>query len=225
MTKIQTYVENMFSGLPKRKDIIEMKLEIIDNMEEKYRRLLESGKSEAEAFGQVILEFGSIEEIKKELGFSDYVANEETIRVQEEYEAFRKRFHVAITLGVGLCIFAVILLIGLGNVMNENSVVPMILFLSVILVAVCIFVYFGMQNEKYEDLKEGKNVVMDGFEKKEKKTSAVVDGLCGAVMLSATAIFLLLGFFQGMWHPAWVVFPVGGIVCGIIGSLASGMKK
>lgn len=35
-------------------------------------------------------------------------------------------------------------------------------------------------------------------------------------MLSATAIFLLAGFLCNAWHPAWVVFPVGSIVCGII---------
>ena len=29
----------------------------------------------------------------------------------------------------------------------------------------------------------------------------------------ATALFLVLGFVGGWWHPAWVVFPVGGIIC------------
>lgn len=41
----------------------------------------------------------------------------------------------------------------------------------------------------------------------------------GAIMLAATAIFLLLGFTRGLWHPGWVVFPIGGILCGIVGSL------
>lgn len=38
-------------------------------------------------------------------------------------------------------------------------------------------------------------------------------------MLAATAIFLLLGFTRGLWHPAWVVFPIAGILCGIVDSL------
>lgn len=43
--------------------------------------------------------------------------------------------------------------------------------------------------------------------------------ISGAIMLTATAIFLFLGFTQNLWHPAWVVFPIGGIACGIVESL------
>lgn len=38
----------------------------------------------------------------------------------------------------------------------------------------------------------------------------------GAIMLTATAVFLLLGFVWDLWHPGWVVFPIGGILCGIL---------
>ena len=37
----------------------------------------------------------------------------------------------------------------------------------------------------------------------------------GVVMLIATAIFLALGFLFKLWHPGWVVFPIGGIICAI----------
>lgn len=43
--------------------------------------------------------------------------------------------------------------------------------------------------------------------------------ISGAIMLTATAIFLFLGFTQNLWHPGWVVFPIGGIACGIVESL------
>lgn len=43
--------------------------------------------------------------------------------------------------------------------------------------------------------------------------------ISGAIMLTATAIFLFLGFTRNLWHPGWVVFPIGGIVCGIVESL------
>lgn len=47
----------------------------------------------------------------------------------------------------------------------------------------------------------------------------------GVIMLTATAIFLLCGFLGNLWHPAWVVFPVGGILCGIVESVRNGLKK
>lgn len=43
--------------------------------------------------------------------------------------------------------------------------------------------------------------------------------MAGAIMLTATAVYLVLGFTQNLWHPGWVVFPIGGILCGIVESL------
>ena len=39
------------------------------------------------------------------------------------------------------------------------------------------------------------------------------------MMLSFTVIYLLLGFVWELWHPSWVIFPVGGILCGIISAI------
>lgn len=71
MELIRNYIEGIFSGLPKTKEIIEMKLNMIDNMEEKYNALLDEGKNENEAIGIVISQFGNIEELKSELGIKD----------------------------------------------------------------------------------------------------------------------------------------------------------
>ena len=38
---------------------------------------------------------------------------------------------------------------------------------------------------------------------------------------AATAAFLLMGFVWNLWHPGWVVFPIGGILCGIVSSIRS----
>lgn len=45
------------------------------------------------------------------------------------------------------------------------------------------------------------------------------EGICGAIMLAAAGIFLVAGFLFHAWHPAWIVFPLGGILCGIVSSL------
>ena len=44
-------------------------------------------------------------------------------------------------------------------------------------------------------------------------------------MLIATALFFILGIFYGKWHPAWALFPLGGIICGIISTICDGIKK
>lgn len=223
MSKISVYVENSFASLPRTKEAVEMKLNIIENMEEKYAELLAQGRSENEAFGAVVSEFGSIEEIRQELGLPENPAGltpakpELPPALAEEYEAFRRKFAAGMTTGVTLCILAVVALLVMMNFWGEDSNVPVILFLCVIAVAVAIFVYFGLHSEKYEKLKqEYEAAALPALRQKNRKT----EKLSSVIMLTATAVFLLLGFVWNLWHPGWVVFPIGGILCGIVSVLA-----
>lgn len=43
--------------------------------------------------------------------------------------------------------------------------------------------------------------------------------LCGVIMLTATAFYLLAGFLWNLWHIGWVVYPAGGILCAIVSIL------
>ena len=67
MEAIKTYIENMFSTLPHTEEIERLKEELLSNMEEKYLELKDEGKSENEAIGIVISEFGNIDELLNEL--------------------------------------------------------------------------------------------------------------------------------------------------------------
>ena len=67
MNIIHDYVDTMFKDLPKTEEVIRMKLEILDNMEEAYHELLKEGKTENEAIGAVISQFDNINELKEEL--------------------------------------------------------------------------------------------------------------------------------------------------------------
>lgn len=54
---------------------------------------------------------------------------------------------------------------------------------------------------------------------KKKKLYSLSKKINAVTMLLATAIYLLLGFVWELWHPGWVIFPVGGIVCGIVSTI------
>jgi VIT1/CCC1 family predicted Fe2+/Mn2+ transporter len=73
MDQIKSYVDAMFAGLPNTGAVAEMKQNILENMQERYQKLLSEGKSENEALGAVISQFGNINEVKKELGIDDTV--------------------------------------------------------------------------------------------------------------------------------------------------------
>lgn len=68
MHTIKQYLDNLFLGLPETPQVLRAKAELLEMMEDKYEELLADGKSEQEAVGIVISEFGSLEELADELG-------------------------------------------------------------------------------------------------------------------------------------------------------------
>lgn len=56
------------------------------------------------------------------------------------------------------------------------------------------------------------------------KKESISGAICGCLMISCTIAFLIAGLGFGIWHPTWVVFPVGGLLCGVVGIITD-LKK
>lgn len=67
METIRSYIETMFSTWPSSEATLRVKTQMLELMEDKYQELIGEGKSSNEAIGQVLTEFGNIEELKREL--------------------------------------------------------------------------------------------------------------------------------------------------------------
>jgi hypothetical protein len=67
MKTIQEHVDSLFREIPdsERKDAL--KREIVENLQEKVRDLMEQGKAEEDAINRAIVEFGDIGDIREEL--------------------------------------------------------------------------------------------------------------------------------------------------------------
>ena len=68
METLKNYLDTMFAVLPDTDEVRQAKVELFQMMEDRYSDLISEGKSENEAVGAVITEFGSIDEIAKALG-------------------------------------------------------------------------------------------------------------------------------------------------------------
>lgn len=127
MEAIITYLENMFATLPKTKQVNDLKEDLLSNMEDKYNELKRSGRSEKEAIGIVISEFGNIDELIKEFD----------IRLEDEKEALpilsedevndyletNKKISVYMGLGAVLCILGAALLILIPQLMADGFMI------------------------------------------------------------------------------------------------------
>lgn len=71
METIRNYLNTMFAGLPDTPEVRRAYEELAAMMEDKYTELKEEGRSENEAVGTVISEFGNLEELAQTLGIED----------------------------------------------------------------------------------------------------------------------------------------------------------
>lgn len=169
METIRNYLDNIFSSLPKSAEIIKLKDELLSNMEEKYWELKESGKTENEAIGIVISEFGNIDELINELGIENRKQLDSiptiTMEEAENYMRDKVKYGKLIAIGVMLCILAPAMLMLTYNIIiggafgTENnvktleglSVIPLFILIAI---AVGLFIYAGNQLNKYKYLEE-----------------------------------------------------------------------
>lgn len=109
MDTIRIYLENMFARLPRTPEIMKLQNDMFHTMEDKYEELKNEGKSENEAIGIVISEFGNIDELIEELGLKTAQNTEDGAfflsREQvEQVISDTRRYNRLIGVGTSFCI-------------------------------------------------------------------------------------------------------------------------
>ena len=139
----------------------------------------------------------------------------------DEISRYKLKYAIILSGSIAFIILGIIILVatqgvvalevnsGVINIDTTESAFPAVIFMSFITIAVPIIVYYSIQYGKYD---------IDAYNKElsPSKENNLIEKACGVIMLSATFIFLGLGFIWDLWHIAWVVFPLGGILCGIV---------
>ena len=170
METIKNYLDSMFGSLPDTMEVKKAREELYQMMEDKYLELKGEGKSENEAIGIVITEFGNLDEIIKELGIQNkemavsHGGKEPTyvsMSQAKEYLDVVKKYAIYIALGVMLCICSPVTLVFLGgysevSALNEEvaGFAGLIVLFILIAVGVVLFIYTGSQLSQYEYLKK-----------------------------------------------------------------------
>ncbi len=168
METIKNYLENMFSHLPNTPEVQKAKYELYQMMEDKYNELISEGKSDNEAIGIVISEFGNLDELADSLGIKSFVDPSQAMPAsktlsRETAAAFlrdsAKQAYLT-AFGVLLCIIA-----SLGPIFSEciprslaspdasDAIGITFLFLCVA-VAVGFFIFSGSISSKWSYLKQ-----------------------------------------------------------------------
>ncbi len=159
MNAIRNYLDNMFRNLPNTEEVRRAKTELLEMMEDKYEELIKEGKTENEAVGIVISEFGNLDELAESLGISEAVSenpdeNKPMLSLErvKEYLGMTAQNSILVPLAIGLCIFSPAFVI-LGDMLpffpDSLGVVGMFLAIGI---AVGLFIFTGIRKKEYREI-------------------------------------------------------------------------
>lgn len=166
MDTIISYLDNVFANLPKTSQMLQVKQDLLANMTEKYEELKDGGKTENEAVGQVISEFGNIDELLESLGINAQATTDLPVvnqTIASEFLTAKKHSGRLVGLGVFLCITGAAALILVNELIQKRFWRPLrtggtelglIPLLIMVACAVGLFIYSGIRLEKFKFLEQ-----------------------------------------------------------------------
>lgn len=134
--------------------------------------------------------------------------------ISAELEKTANTYILMISFGVAAMILALC-----GFFLFDYVVAAICVLFGALIVGIALTIIGGVGWEREVLRKTGSGNANNGATAKPHTRSVVAEKASGVIMLLATAIFLVMGFVWDLWHPGWIVFPVGGILCGVISTI------
>lgn len=147
---------------------------------------------------------------------------------QEEIDRFDRKFPVLIAAPIALVLIGVVLVVAAEALpypanfsLDRWEALFVSLLLLCVTIAAPILIYAGMQKSKYDIEAYNKECSPDEETKRKNET---IGKWSACIMMVATIAYLLMGFLGDLWHIGWVVYPAGGILCGIVSVIVKGTQ-
>lgn len=212
--RIEAYVDDLFKQAPPKRRIADIKEELLSNMNAKYDDLLARGKSENDAFTDVVGGIGDIN------GLIDFVLHEDG---EGKAPSARKISHLLYAIAVALYILAVPVLIVLSSAGFEVLSVTMMFVLAAVATGLCVYAS-GLDKQKYE--KEDDSFVEEYKEKisMPDRQSRLRKAASSLLWTTALIAYFLISFLTQAWHVTWVVFLICAVVQQVLLAILNGSK-
>lgn len=210
---IRAYVDELFQNAPHTQKAYELKVELTQNLLDKYRALLEEGKSPEEAYNLTVMSIGDVRELFDGLG--DDPVQQQPVYYPPADDA--KRRAITTAGAVMMYIFSPAPLIALSIV--DQPGVGMLLFFLMIAAATGLLIFNHMTKPKKGAVPA--NVVQDfrQWQYKNDSRKQLLKSIRSAYWPLVLALYFVLSFGTGKWHITWVLFLIAPAVDGIIKSV------
>lgn len=159
------------------------------------------------------------EYMKKE-NFQMDAAFKEVLKQRQEQE--KPKATLKLIIGILLCIFSVMPLLVVGAMFDDDlyAAYALIFLLVMISVSIWFFIAGGSTVNSLKILLQEEE-----FSKEGKKSQKLMDVIGGIYWPIATVIYLGWSFWTMDWGFTWIVWPIAGILYGVIASICNIVQK
>lgn len=143
---VETYINGLFTPLPKTSELQRAREELLQMSEDKYGELIADGVSPNEATGRVITEFGDLDELADALGIRDALDSAEDavfipgVGRDEAERSLRESRTQAFLIGGGVGIIILALAGFAWFNPGGNAIIPSVILFTVAAIAVVMFI-------------------------------------------------------------------------------------
>lgn len=223
--RLRAHMDELFKDVPKTKQSIEIKEEILQNITDKYRDLLAEGKSEEAAYNIAIAGIGNLDDLLESL---KRTRNPLDSALFTEYNAWKKKSALRVSTAVMLYILCVVppILMTLCETEIADALGAVLMFVLAA-IATGILVYNSVSKPM---MPPSDGSIAEDFQQwqKHEENSQTDKQLRRAISSALWCIILVLyfviSFMTGAWHISWVIFLIGAACTSIIEAIFN-LKK
>ena len=143
--------------------------------------------------------------------------------VRDRREKFRPAFSRQLTIGIVLCVVAVLPLFLSIFLFGENSfshVIAVGVLLALIAIGVLLIVRSSIVWDGFRQLLEEED-----YSREAKATEKRYGWIAGSYWMLVTAGYLAWSFISGRWDNTWIVWPIAGVLYGAIYGILRALNK
>lgn len=153
-----------------------------------------------------------------EFEFKDIeMTTQKKLQVEKEEERYQDIYRRKLSIGIPLCVVAVLPVIFISILFEEQETLlltAVCFLLIVIAIGVKMIVEGSILNDSY-------SILLQKGDYRNKKINTLLDSIGGVYWTLAAVIYLLWSFLTWDWHITWMVWPIAGVMYGLISAIVS----
>ena len=212
--QLRRYMDGLFEETKPTKKAIELKEEMIQNLEDKYRDLIADGKTPEMAFNIAIAGIGDVSNLFEQLE-EGFISEPE----RGKHEKARQKSALLTAIAVMMYILSVL------PVLLLHETIGIVIMLTIVAIATGLLIYNNMT--KPRNYKDSETIVEEFMEwqtethERKQMRGAISTALWSLILV----IYFIVSFWTFLWHITWVIFIIGGLIESLINIFLAARKK